>query len=402
MHSHQIRSTFFAFFRELDHLLIPPGSLIPDDEGMLLTGAGMVQFKPYFLGERVPPSSRLMSTQPCVRTVDIDNIGRTTRHATSFEMLGSFAFGSYFKPEAMEWALRLLTDGYRLERDRLWVTVFHDDAETYDLWRRLAVPTNRIQKLGLEDNFWSMGVPGPAGPNTEIFYDRGERFGPAGGPAVNKERYLELWNLVFMQVIRGSSDVDIVGELPTPCVDTGLGVDRLAMVLQGVDHVLDTDGARRLLPDLPDGPSLRIVTDHVRTALLLLRNGVRPGNEGRGHVLRRLLRRTIRHLRLLGVDGPILGELTGDPVVAQEEAQFGRTLQRGSRLLDKEMRRHGRVPGDVAFKLHDAHGFPIDLTIEIANETGVPVDLDGFHSLMTHHRQTSRHPHPSGRPTAWA
>ncbi len=396
MHTDQIRSLFFDFFRKLAHLLIPPGSLIPDDDGMLLTGAGMVQFKPYFLGERVPPGPRLMSTQPCVRTVDIENIGRTTRHSTSFEMLGSFSFhgeGSYFKIEAMEWALRLLTDGYGLDRERLWVTVFHDDHETFDLWRRLSVPTERIQKLGLEDNFWSMGVPGPAGPNTEIFYDRGERFGTEGGPAVNKERYLELWNLVFMQVIRGSSDVDIVGTLPNPCVDTGMGLERVAMVLQDVDHILDIDGAGRLLPDMPDGPSMRIVTDHIRAAQLLLRNGIRPGNEGRDYILRRLLRRAVRHVRILGVHDPILGTLTGDPDIEREELLFGRTLRRGSHLLEKQIDRHGRVPGEVAFKLHDAHGFPIDLTIEIASEAGVPVDVDGFRMLMERHRAISRgHP----------
>lgn len=382
MHSHDIRSTFFRFFGDLGHLRVPPGSLIPDDDdGMLLTGAGMVQFKPYYLGLRTPPALRLMSSQPCVRTVDIDNIGQTTRHATSFEMLGSFSFGSYFKIESMEWALRLLTEGYGLERDRLWVTVFSEDEETFELWRRLGVSIERVQRLGLEDNFWSMGVPGPAGPNSEIFYDRGDRFGRDGGPAVNTERYLELWNLVFMQSVRGSSDVDIIGELPGGYVDTGLGLERLAMVLQGVDHISQVDAGGQLLPGLPDGPSLRVVTDHVKTAVLLLRHGVRPGNDGRGYVLRRLIRRAVRHLRLLGVTEPVLGQVTGEDVIAREEVAFGHTLERGTRLLSKELRR-GYVPGDVAFKLHDAHGFPIDLTVELASEAGVPVDVDGFRTLM--------------------
>src|SRR5688572_22157385 len=205
MRSDQIRSKFFDFFHGLDHLLTQPGPVVSDDDTVLFTGAGMFQFKPYFLGENHPPHPRLMSGQMCVRTVDIDNIGYTSRHSTSFEMLGNFSFGDYFKLDAMRWSLDLLVDGYGLERNRLWVTTLHGDEDTVGLWRRLGLPDERIQRLGMKDNFWSMGVPGPSGPNSEIFYDRGDRFGLEGGPAVNSDRYLEVWNLVFMHLLRGNS-----------------------------------------------------------------------------------------------------------------------------------------------------------------------------------------------------
>jgi alanine--tRNA ligase len=403
MLSDQIRSTFLSFFDRLDHRRVPPGPLVNDDDRLLFTNAGMVQFKPYFQGRATPPHPRLSSAQRCVRTVDIDNIGHTTRHATSFEMLGSFAFGDYFKPDATAWALDLLTGGFGLDRDRLWFTVLRGDEETVALWRRLGVPAERIQRLGPADNFWSMGVPGPSGPTTEIFYDRGPRFGPDGGPAVSSERFLELWNLVFMQYERGGSDADIRGDLPGRHIDTGLGLDRLAMVLQEVDTVSDTDPTLPLLRRVrevtgrdDETAAHRLVADHVRTAALLVGEGVRPGNDGRGYVVRRLLRRAVLRLSRLGVDRPVLANLVGGDrpdvgaFVEREEATFRRTLRAGRRLLESELARGGPVRGETAFRLHDTYGFPVDLTVEVAAESGVEVDRAGFDALMTAQRERSR------------
>jgi alanyl-tRNA synthetase len=400
MLSEQIRSTFLTYFDRLDHRRLPPGPLVTDDDNLLFTNAGMVPLKPYFLGRATPPHPRLTSAQPCVRTVDIDNIGHTTRHATSFEMLGSFSIGDYFKPEATAWALELLTDGFGMDRDRLWFTVLRGDEETVDLWRGLGVPADRIQRLGPADNFWSMGVPGPSGPTTEIFYDRGPRFGPDGGPAVSSERFLEVWNLVFMQYERGRSDEDILGDLPGRHIDTGMGLDRAAMVLQGVDTISEIDLVRPMLLRVREVTGRddelawhRVVADHVRTAALLVEAGVRPGNDRHGYVVRRLLRRAVLRLHLLGVGRPALGELVPDevrPVVEREETTFRRTLRAGKRLLDGELAGGGGVRGETAFKLHDTYGFPIDLTVEVAGDAGVEVDRPGFDRLMTAQRERSR------------
>lgn len=382
MKSDRIRSTFLDFFEQRGHLLVPEGSLIPDDDSLLFASAGMVPLKPYFTGDKQPPQPRLMSAQRCVRTVDIENIGHTTRHATSFEMLGNFAFGDYFKLESMVWALELLTEGYGIDRDRLWVTVFETDDETEQLWLRLGLPAERIQRLGIKDNYWSLGVPGPAGPNSEIFYDRGERYGVGGGPAVNSERFLEIWNLVFMQ--------------PGNNIDTGMGLDRMALLLQGVDNVHEIDLVSPLLAKVreltgrDDHPvSHRIITDHLRASELIIGQGVRPANTGRGYVLRRLLRRSIYHLRLLGVTEPVLGQLTGDSVIEREERAFERTLRTGSRLLQSSLSK-GPLDAKTVFTLHDTHGFPVDLTEEIAAEQGVRVDRAGFDLLMEEHRRRSR------------
>ncbi len=382
MKSDQIRSLFLRFFGQNDHLLVPEGPLRPEDRTLLLTSAGMVQFKPYFTGELTAPATRLMSTQRCVRTVDIDNIGRTTRHATSFEMLGNFSFHDYGKIESMRWALELLTGGYGLARERLWMTVLRGDEETAELWRGLGVPEHRIQRLGEEDNFWSMGVAGgPSGPTTELFYDRGEAFGRDGGPQVNSERYLEVWNLVFMG---------------HRLIDTGMGSDRMAMVLQEAPHVQAIDVVAPLwhsvreLTGRDDEPRAhRIVTDHVRTALLVIEEGVRPANTGAGYVLRRLLRRAVYQLHRLGVGEPKLGTLTGNPVIDAEERLFERTLRSGSRLLRRALE-DGRLDAATVFKLHDTHGFPIDLTEEIAAESGVTIDRPGFETLMAQQRERSK------------
>ncbi|MEV0714392.1 alanine--tRNA ligase-related protein [Asanoa sp. NPDC050611] len=404
MRSDLIRATFLDYFRGLDHLELPPGPLVTDERDLLFTNAGMVQFKPYFMGLDRPPHPRLMTAQRCVRTVDIDRIGLTDRHATGFEMLGNFAFADYFKRESMAWALDLLTDGFGLERDRLWMTVLRGDEESVDLWRGLGVPAERIQRLGPADNFWSMDVPGPSGPTSEIFYDRGPDVGRDGGPAVDSERFVELWNLVFMQYQRGGTDEEILGDLPGRHIDTGLGLDRLAMVLQGVGNLQEIDIVRptlravREVTGRDDEPAAhRLVTDHVRTAVLLISAGVRPGNEGRGYVVRRLLRRAVRRLVLLGVDEPVLGPLAGSvpaddvvrAVVEREEGAFRRTLRAGNRLLDSALSR-GPLGGETVFKLHDTYGFPVDLTVEIAREHGVSVDTDGFARLMREHRERSR------------
>jgi alanyl-tRNA synthetase len=444
MRTQEIRHRFFDFFGSRDHLRVPSGSLIPGDPTLLLTNAGMVPFKPYYMGEQTPEHRRLMSLQKCVRTVDIENIGRTRRHATFFEMLGNFSFGDYFKAETVAWAWELMTEGYGLPADRLWVTVYREDDEAYELWRRIGVPAPRIQRLGRADNYWALPVPGPCGPDSEIFFDRGPEYGREGGPAVDSERYVELWNLVFMEFLRGESDsgesdsgesdsgdeddFPIVGVLPQPSIDTGLGVDRLAMVLQGVDSVFDTDGFVPVLRALSAAAgrqyvgapadqrvSFRIVGDHVRAATFLVADGVLPGNEGRGYVLRRLLRRAVRHARLLGVDGPVLSGLSGTvvdsfgetwpdlvaqraliaEVTAREEEAFGRTLRQGSRLLESAIgrtreRRDQVLPGSTAFELHDTFGFPVDLTVEIAEEAGLRVDRERFGLLMEEQRRRAK------------
>ncbi|MGH3648872.1 MAG: alanine--tRNA ligase [Micromonosporaceae bacterium] len=432
MRSTEIRQLFFDFFSDRDHRLAPSGSLIPCDPTLLLTNAGMVPFKPYFLGESTPEHPRAMSVQKCARTVDIDNVGRTRRHATFFEMLGNFSFGDYFKADAIAWAYELATGGYGLERDRLWATVFRDDDQAVRLWRKVGIPDSRIQRLGMADNYWSMGVPGPCGPCSELFYDRGEGYGRDGGPAADGERFLEIWNLVFMQQIRGGGDgkdgFEIVGDLPAMNVDTGMGVDRLAMILQGVDNVCETDLTAPILTRLQeltgreytdaapdDKVSFRVVAEHSRSAAFLIADGVLPSNEGRGYVLRRLLRRAVRHARLLGHNEPVLGALTTNvidtlgatwpelvehraltgKVVTREEDAFARTLRQGSRLLDTAVTRarSGRertLPATTAFELHDTYGFPIDLTVEIARDAGLDVDRDRFAVLMDEQRRRAR------------
>ncbi|WP_027346102.1 alanine--tRNA ligase [Hamadaea tsunoensis] len=426
MRSQQIRDTFLDFFDRLGHVRVPSSPLIPDDPSLLLVNAGMVPFKPYFTGERTPPWQRASSLQRCVRTVDIERIGHTTRHATCFEMLGSFSFGDYFKDEIVPWAYALMTEGFGLDPDRLWATVFTTDDDAYALWRSVGLPDSRIQRLGTEDNFWSTGLPGPGGPCSEIFYDRGERFGRDGGPAANNERFLELWNLVFMNLRRGESDEDILGELPHRNIDTGLGVDRLAMVVQGVEHITDTDLLRPTLLRLEElsrkayaeatgseRVSFRIVTDHLRAAAFLIGDGILPGNEGRGYVLRRLVRRALRHGGLLGLTEPFAADLvatvvenlggvwselstgatTISEVVAREEEAFARTLRQGGRLLATELARTGsggQLSGSTAFTLHDTYGFPVELTMEIAADAGLSLDRDEFERLMGEQRDRAR------------
>ncbi|MFJ6136935.1 alanine--tRNA ligase [Kitasatospora sp. NPDC092286] len=433
MRSTQIRSTFLDFFTSRGHRHVPSSPLIPSDPTLLLANAGMNQFKPYFLGEVTPEYPRATTIQKCARTSDIDNVGRTNRHATFFEMMGNFSFGDYFKADAIAYAWELLTQGYNLEKERLWITVYQDDDEAEQLWRKIGVPADRIQRLGA-DNFWDMGVPGPCGPSSELNYDRGPAFGREGGPAVDGERYVEIWNLVFMQSLRGEDDDNgtfpILGDLARQSIDTGLGLDRLAAILQDVENVCGTD---LLLPTLTavqelagrdypgNGPggeekvSFQVVTEHARSIAYLIADGVLPAKDGRGYVLRRLMRRAIRHARLLGIDQPVLApatasvianlgdvwpELVGqasliEQVVTAEEESFTRTLTQGTRLLNAAITRsrEGRsttLTGDTAFELHDTYGFPVELTIEAARDAGLSVDEDRFTTLLAEQQKRAK------------
>jgi alanyl-tRNA synthetase len=429
MRSTDIRRKFFDYFSSHGHLRLPSSSLVPDDPTLLLTNAGMNQFKPVFLGEVEPPSPRAMTVQKCIRTVDIENVGRTTRHLTSFEMLGNFSFGDYFKAEAISFAWEVLTEVYQLPVEKLWVTVYLDDDESVELWKQLGVRPDRIQRLGWADNYWSMGVPGPSGPSSEIFYDHGPTFGPDGGPAVNGDRYVELWNLVFMRNIRGEGgDKDgfpIVGELPRKNIDTGLGLDRLAVILQDVESITLTD---LLAPTIEVVGELvghrfprqvaipyQVVADHARSIAFLVADGVLPSNEGRGYVLRRLMRRAIRYARALGIEERVLPAVTSnvvenlgdvwpeletarsliEQVATSEEESFGTTLRQGTRLLDAAISRTrttgGAVlSGETAFELHDTYGFPVDLTIETARTAGLTVDGDRYAALLEEQRRRAK------------
>ncbi|WP_435128156.1 alanine--tRNA ligase [Actinacidiphila sp. bgisy144] len=437
MESAEIRRRWLRFFEERGHTVVPSASLIADDPTLLLVPAGMVPFKPYFLGEVKPPFDRATSVQKCVRTPDIEEVGKTTRHGTFFQMCGNFSFGDYFKEGAIKYAWELLTSsqadgGFGLEPEKLWITVYEKDDEAERIWRDVVgVPAERIQRLGMGPNFWSMGVPGPCGPCSEINYDRGPEFGEEGGPAVNDERYVEIWNLVFMQYERGPGQgkdgFQILGDLPAQNIDTGLGLERLAMILQGVHNMYETDTLRVVIDtataltgvhygaaDASD-VSLRVVADHMRTAVMLIGDGVTPGNEGRGYVLRRIMRRAIRNMRMLGADRPVVAELVDvvigtmgeqypelitdrkriESVALAEESRFLKTLSAGTNILDTAVTETkaagGRVlPGEQAFLLHDTWGFPIDLTLEMASEQGLSVDEDGFRRLMKEQRDRAK------------
>lgn len=442
MQSAEIRSRWLTFFESnnslgLNHTVVPSASLIADDPNLLLVNAGMVPFKPYFLGEVTPPYKRATSVQKCVRTLDIDEVGKTTRHASFFQMCGNFSFGDYFKEGAISLAWELLTKpvaqgGYGFPEDRLWVTVYLDDDEAADIWhKKMGVPKERIQRRGMADNFWSMGVPGPCGPCSEIYYDRGPAYGVDGGPVADENRYLEVWNLVFMQNERGAGggkdDFPIVGELPAKSIDTGLGLERMAALLQGVENIYEIDTTMQILSKATDlsgvkygsseksDVSLRVIADHARTAAMLIGDGVTPGNEGRGYVLRRMMRRTIRNMRLLGTNDAVMNELTlaaigamgpqypelvADQkrilaVASAEEDAFLQTLKSGTQIFDiaatsAKSNSSTTLAGDDVFKLHDTYGFPFDLTLEMAREVGLEVDEDGFRRLMKEQRDRAK------------
>ncbi|OMC17398.1 MULTISPECIES: alanine--tRNA ligase [unclassified Mycobacterium] len=438
MQTHEIRKRFLDHFVKAGHTEVPSASVILDDPNLLFVNAGMVQFVPFFLGQRTPPYATATSIQKCIRTPDIDEVGITTRHNTFFQMAGNFSFGDYFKREAIELAWSLLTKpladgGYGLDPERLWATVYFDDDEAFGLWREIAgLPEERIQRRGMADNYWSMGIPGPCGPSSEIYYDRGPEFGVEGGPIANEDRYVELWNLVFMQSERGEgtgkADFEILGPLPRKNIDTGMGVERVAFVLQGVHNVYETDLLRPVIDTVAaraprgydvgnhdDDVRYRIIADHSRTAAILIGDGVSPGNDGRGYVLRRLLRRVIRSAKLLGIEGPIVGELMATVrdamgpsypelvtdfdrirrIAVAEETAFNRTLASGSKLFDEvagatKAAGSGVVSGSDAFTLHDTYGFPIELTLEMAAEAGLGVDETGFRELMAEQRRRAK------------
>jgi alanyl-tRNA synthetase len=436
MRSADIHRRFLEHFERRDHVVVPSASLISDDPTLLLVNAGMVPFKPYFLGEVPPPWPRAASVQKCVRTLDIEEVGKTTRHGSFFQMAGNFSFGDYFKEGAIPLAWELLTKsvadgGYGLPEDRLWVTVYKDDDEAVELWQKLVgFPLERIQRLGMADNYWHMGVAGPCGPDSEIFFDRGPAYGAEGGPAVNTERYLEVWNLVFMQYERGpggdKESFPILGPLPRPSIDTGMGIERMATVLQGVDNLYEIDTSRHILDtgaalagvtygaDHTNDVRLRVVADHARTATMLVGDGVTPGNEGRGYVLRRILRRTTRAMRLMGaldpsmrslidasIDamGPQYPNLVADAdriraVAVAEEGSFLETITKGASIFDQAVpaarQAGGVLSGASAFQLHDTYGFPIDLTLEMAAEQGLTVDETGFRTLMQEQRDRAK------------
>ena len=437
MDSAEIRSRFLTFFQDREHVIVPSASLLLDDPTLLFVNAGMVPFKPYFLGEAPAPYPRAASVQKVVRTLDIDEVGKTTRHASFFQMAGNFSFGDYFKELAIPYAWELLTlsqdeGGYGFDPQRLWATVYLDDDEAADIWHhKVGLPRERIQRRGQADNFWSMGVPGPCGPCSEIYYDRGPEYGREGGPVVDEDRYLEVWNLVFMQNIRGGGPgkegYEILGDLPAKNIDTGMGLERMAALLQGVDNIYEIDTSRAVLEvatdltgksygvDPQDDVYLRVITDHARTCAFLINDGVVPGNEGRGYVLRRLMRRVIRNMRMLGAQDPGMQQLIAATVVsmtpqypelvreqpriesvaAGEEAAFLQTLKAGAQVFDlavTQTRDSGgtQLPGDRAFALHDTHGFPIELTLEMAAEKGLTVDEAGFRRLMTEQRERAK------------
>jgi alanyl-tRNA synthetase len=425
MEGRRIRETFLRFFEERGHRVVPSSSLIPPpDSGLLLTNAGMNQFIPYFLGHAPPPFPRATSVQKCFRTVDIDLVGHTARHLSMFEMLGNFSFGDYFKRESCGWGLELVTEVFGIDPDRLWVSVFETDDETIDIWQDIGIPRDRIVRRGKEDNYWSTHAAGPAGPCSEIFVDRGSKYGSEGGPDVDEERHLEIWNHVFMQ-----DEVDehetILRELPARNIDTGSSVERVAVVLQDVDNVFETDLFRPLLEvaeslsgrshgqDERTDVSLKVVAEHGRATAFLIADGVQPSNEGRGYVLRRMLRRVVSHARRLGIEGEVMPpiiertvEMFGDAypelvenrayvaqVAMSEEERFGATLRQGMEqfLAVPTINQPGSVfPPEIAFKLHDTYGFPKELTRELAEEQGVLFDEERFEALMAEQRERAK------------
>ena len=437
MESANIRQRFLDYFANNGHTVVPSASLILDDPTLLFINAGMVPFKPYFLGEATPPYARAASVQKCVRTLDIDEVGKTTRHASFFQMCGNFSFGDYFKADAIRFAWELLTKsqtdgGYGFPEDKLWVTVYLDDDESAEIWhKQIGIPLERIQRRDMADNFWSMGVPGPCGPCSEIYYDRGPEHGRDGGPIADESRYLEIWNLVFMQFERGDGPgkegYPILGELPAKNIDTGMGLERMAALLQNVDNIYEIDTTKITLDrasalsgqpygrDVKSDIALRVVADHTRTCAFMIADGVLPGNEGRGYVLRRILRRAVRNMRLLGCGDPAMGDLMDATILSMstqypelaadrtrlvavavaEEESFLQTLERGTSMFDvavKELKATGnaKLSGDSAFALHDTFGFPIDLTLEMASEQGISVDEDGFRRLMQEQRSRAK------------
>jgi len=437
MRTADIRQRWLDYFESQGHAVVPSASLVSPDPSLLFTVAGMVPFIPYMLGQQQPPWPRATSVQKCIRTLDIEEVGKTTRHGTFFQMNGNFSFGDYFKEGAITYAWDLITgseaDGkYGFDPETVWVTVYHDDDEAADLWKQIAgLPDERIQRRGMKDNFWSTGQPGPAGPCSEIYIDRGPEFGKDGGPVVDEDRYIEIWNLVFMQYERGpgggKDSFPLLGELRQKNIDTGMGLERVAFLKQGVANMYEIDEVIPVIRKAEeisgrvygavheDDVRMRVIADHVRSSLMLMDDGVVPGNEGRGYVLRRLLRRSVRSMRLMGVQDasliPLL-ETSYDAMRASypgldttfprirdlggaEEDAFSRTLTAGTTIFDTAATTTKSAGGKViggkdAFTLHDTYGFPIDLTLEMAAEQGLAVDETAFRSLMQEQKDRAR------------
>jgi alanyl-tRNA synthetase len=422
----EIRSRFFDYFRTQHHQIVRSSSLVPhDDPTLLFTNAGMVQFKRTFLGEEKRAYSRAATSQKCVRAGgkhnDLENVGYTARHHTFFEMLGNFSFGDYFKQDAIRYAWDLLVNGYGLPSDKLWVSVFHEDDDAHAIWENeIGVPIGRIVRLGEKDNFWAMGDTGPCGPCSEILIDRGEKTGcgePDCAPGCDCDRYLEIWNLVFMQYNR--DDHGRLTPLPRPSIDTGMGLERIAAVIQGVPTNYDTDlfspimnriselSGRKKGSDAQGDVAMKVIADHSRAAAFLIADGVLPSNEGRGYVLRRILRRAIRYGRHIGLNDPFLHETVAAVfgamnvpypelqenstfilnVVKNEETRFSETLDHGLKLLNEtveNLKSAGAavIPGDVVFKLYDTYGFPPDIVMDVVRGTDIRVDMAGFGAAM--------------------
>ena len=424
-----IRSTFIDFFNKNGHEPVSSSPLVPrNDPTLMFTNAGMVQFKNVFTGLEKRPYQRAVTSQKCVRAGgkhnDLDNVGFTARHLTFFEMLGNFSFGDYFKEGAIDLAWNLITKEYGLPKDKLWVTVYHEDDEAFDLWKKIAgLPDERVIRIASSDNFWSMGDTGPCGPCSEIFYDHGDQFwgGPPGSPEEDGDRFIEIWNLVFMQYDQVTKDERI--DLPRPSIDTGMGLERFASVMQGTNNVFETDmfaslvdAAAHATSVSPSGDaltSLRVIADHLRSMSFLIAEGVLPSNEGRGYVLRRIMRRAMRHATLLGTSEPVIHRLiptlvaemgqaypelgSGQSMIAEtvrlEEERFLKTLGRGLAILEEEtagFEKGDMLDGFTAFKLYDTYGFPLDLTQDALRTRGIHVDLTGFEDAMAHQRAEAR------------
>ena len=426
MTGNEIREKFLKFFEDRGHLILPSASLIPqDDPTLLLIGAGMAPFKPFFTGKMKPPSPRIATCQKCVRTGDIENVGRTARHHTYFEMLGNFSFGDYFKREAITWAWEFFTQMVGMPADRIYVTVYEEDQEAYEIWtKEVGLEPSHVKRMGKADNFWEHGS-GPCGPCSELHFDRGESYGcgsPDCGVGCECDRFVEIWNLVFTQFENdGNGNYT---RLEHPNIDTGMGIERLACMVQNVDNIFEIDTMQRIMghimriagvkygEDAKNDVSLRVITDHIRSTTFLIGDGVMPSNEGRGYVLRRLLRRAARHGRLLGIKEPFLADVcetvievneSAYPVLAEkrafikkvirkEEESFGKTIDTGLILLDRMIASGtgSTMSGEDAFKLSDTYGFPLDLTMEILEEKNLTIDEEGFQAAMKEQKEKAR------------
>ena len=437
-----IRRAFLDFYQSKEHYKAPSASLIPEagDKSLLIINSGMAPLKKFFSGQEIPPSKRMTTCQKCIRTGDIENVGKTSRHGTFFEMLGNFSFGDYFKKETLTWGMEFIKEVLKMPTDRLWATVYLDDNDAYEIWKSLGMPEDRIVKLGKEDNFWEIGL-GPCGPDSEIFYDRGEEFGcgkPDCKPGCDCDRFVEFWNHVFTQFSK--EEDGSYSNLAHPNIDTGMGLERIACIMQGVDSIFDIDTIRYILDGILEvsgkeyekkgteesDVSVRIITDHLRSMVFMIGDGILPSNEGRGYVLRRLIRRAARHGKLIGINDAFLSDLSdrvitvsGEAypelvekqelikrIISIEEDKFAQTLDQGIEIISEyidEMKKNGEtvLRGDLAFKLYDTYGFPVEVTEEILSENGFTLDMDGFTENMNIQKETARKGRKASEEEGW-